>query len=256
MAKQLTLFECLSASDTESRAKRRTDTSPDEDNGRNDIQPTLQENTVFVDSPTGPTTIIFNDSCNPVVSLGSSGDSRHDLMRHTEHEQDEDAGNTQPEPTTSTSHTTTSDILTDIAAGPDQPLVQPKIKFPTTLKGNRYRSFNSEWYKQYCWLKYSRAGDAAYCYPCCLFTTESGRYWETFTKNGFCDWKHAMGKDGIIFYHDRCKTHMQAMVAWQEYMKNKASGTSNRRHTRCSQIQVDYSKSSLFENNTSDPSSL
>ena len=35
-----------------------------------------------------------------------------------------------------------------------------------------------------------------------------------------------MRKDGIISCHDRCKTHMQAMVAWQEYTKNKASGAS------------------------------
>ena len=61
---------------------------------------------------------------------------------------------------------------------------------------------------------------------CRYFTTGSGRYWETFMTSGFCDWKHAMGKDGIISCHDRCKTHMQAMVAWQEYTKNKTSGTS------------------------------
>ena len=141
--------------------------------------------------------------------------------------QDEAAGDTHPESTTGTTgHATTDDVLTDIAAGPDQPPVQPKIKFPTTLNGNKHRSFNSEWYKQYRWLEYSRARDAAYCYPCRLFTTESGRYWETFTKNGFCDWKHALGKDGFISCHDHCKTHMQAMVAWQEYIKNKASGTS------------------------------
>ena len=35
-----------------------------------------------------------------------------------------------------------------------------------------------------------------------------------------------MGKDGIIPCHDRCKTHMQAMVSWQEFVNNKASGTS------------------------------
>ena len=34
-----------------------------------------------------------------------------------------------------------------------------------------------------------------------------------------------MGKDGIIPCHDRCKTHMQAMVSWQEFV-NKTSGTS------------------------------
>ena len=213
MAKQ---FECRSASDTVNRAKRRKTDSSDERNGRNDVQ-TLQENTIFLDTPTGPTTIIINDSCNPIVSLGSNGDSRHDHMQR------EDADDSHSEP--STSHVG-DDVPTDIADGPDQPPVQPKIKFPTTLKGNKHRSFNSEWYKQYRWLEYSRKKDAAFCYPCRLFTTESGRYWETFTKNGFCDWKHAMGKDGIISSHDRCKTHMQAMVAWQEYTINKASGTS------------------------------
>lgn len=218
MSKQLTLFECRSG---EGQAKRRKiDTSPSEDNDTSDNQPTvaLQENTVFVDSPSGATTIIFNDSCNPVVTLGSSGQSRHNLVRHTEF--GEDANDTQLEPTPTSAP---NDIPTDIA---DEPPVQPKIKFPTTLKGNRHRSFNCEWYKQYRWLEYSRARDAAYCYPCRLFTTESGRYWETFTKNGFCDWKHALGKGGIISCHDHCKTHMQAMVAWQEYVRNKASGTS------------------------------
>ena len=189
MAKQLTLFQCRSSSDVENQAKRRkTDTSPSENNdrSRSDIQPTvaLQENTFFVDSPSGATTIIFNDSCNPVVSLGYSGhgdQSRHNFVRHTEFGEEDD---TQPEPTPTSSHSAPNDIPTDIASGPDEP---PKIKFPTTLKGNNHRSCNCEWYKQYCWLEYSRARDAAYCYPCRLFTTESGRYWETFTKNGFCD---------------------------------------------------------------------
>ena len=115
-------------------------------------------------------------------------------------------------------------VSTDSAAGPSQNLVQPKIRFPTTLKRRKHRSFNFNWYKQYHWLEYSRGRDVAYCYPCHLFITESGRYSETFTK-GFCDWKHAMEKDGIIPCHDHCKIHMQAIVCWQEFV-NKASGTS------------------------------
>ena len=35
-----------------------------------------------------------------------------------------------------------------------------------------------------------------------------------------------MGKDSIISCHVHCKTHMQAMISWQEYEKNKESGTS------------------------------
>ena len=100
------------------------------------------------------------------------------------------------------------------------------MKFSVSLKGNKQRSFQSECYRLYCWLEYSKEKDAAYCYACRHFTTEPGKYWETFTKCGFRDWKHAMGKDGIISCHDRCKTHMQAMISWQEYKRNKESGTS------------------------------
>lgn len=69
--------------------------------------------------------------------------SRHDHMGRTEFVRDEDTGDTHPEPTTSTSHTA-CDIPIDIAAGPDEAPVQPNMKFPTTLQGNRHRSFNSE----------------------------------------------------------------------------------------------------------------
>ena len=119
--------ECRSTEDREPSEEKEINTSPNEDNGRSDIQPTLQENIVFVDSPTGPTTIII-DSCNPVVSLGSNGDSRHNFTQCMELAQDEAAGDTHPESTTSTSHAATDDVPTDIAAGPDQPPVQPKIK--------------------------------------------------------------------------------------------------------------------------------
>ena len=53
-----------------------------------------------------------------------------------------------------------------------------------------------------------------------------------FTKCGFRDWKHAMGKDGIITCYDHYKTHIQAMISWQKYEKNKESGTpvANRLH--------------------------
>ena len=40
-----------------------------------------------------------------------------------------------------------SDIPKDIATGPEQAPVQPKLNFLATLKGNKHRSFCSEWYK-------------------------------------------------------------------------------------------------------------
>ena len=42
----------------------------------------------------------------------------------------------------------------------------------------------------------------------------------------FSGWKHTMGKDGIIPCYDCYKPHMQAIVSWQEYVKNKEGRTS------------------------------
>ena len=151
MAKQLTLYECRS-----DMAKTRNETQSFEGNGRiSDTQGDtriLQENTVFVDNPTSSTTIIISNSCSLIFSQegNSDSDSSQDCVKIV---QDRDAGDGHLETTSRTS--ATDDAPTDIAAGPDKAPVQPKMKFPTTLKGNEYRGFCSEWYKQYRWLEYS-----------------------------------------------------------------------------------------------------
>ena len=75
-----------------------------------------------------------------------------------------------------------------------------------------------------------------------FFNTEPGKYSETFTKSGFRDWKHAMGKDGIISCHDNCKTHKEAIVFWHEYVKNTESGTTVDR-------RMDASRAKTISNN-------
>ena len=181
MSKQLTLFECRSdTTNSRETVRTRATQSSNEGNSRWTTNTRiLQDNTVLVDRPTSSTTVVINDSCSLAFSLGVGddsdselSDSNQDCAQNTELVQDGDAANAHPElimPTTqATSTHTAGDVLTDIAAGPDQTPVQPNIKFPATLKGNKHRSFRSEWYKQYCWLEYSRERDAAYCYPCHL----------------------------------------------------------------------------------------
>lgn len=126
-AKQLTLFECPShrRSASDGAKRRRTDSPQNEEDGRSKIQ-TLQKNTIIVDCSTGSTTITVNDSCSPIVSLGGNGDLRHDRTQHADME---DTGNGHSEP--STSHMA-DDVPTDIAGGPGEAPVQPKMKFPTT----------------------------------------------------------------------------------------------------------------------------
>ena len=80
-------------------------------------------------------------------------------------------------------------------------------------------SFNSSWCAKYKWLEYSVIKDSAFCYPCQFFAHTSGRKSETFTKIGFCNWKHATGKDGIVVRHDHCNRLKQAMCSWSNFVK-------------------------------------
>ena len=165
----------------------RTTQSPNEGNSRQTTNTRIpQDNTVFIDRPTSSTTVTINDSCSLSFSLGVDGDgdselsdSNLDCIQNTELVQDGEAANAHPKlmPTTqATSTRTAGDVPTDIAAEPDQTPVTPNTKFPATLKGNKHRSFCSEWYKRYRWVEYSRERDTAHWYPCCLFTTVPGKY--------------------------------------------------------------------------------
>ena len=84
-----------------------------------------------------------------------------------------------------------------------------------------------EWYKLYPWLEYSKEKDGAYCYPRRFFTMSgSGKSDVAFTHNGFHDWKHALGKKGSLQKHDKCRSHMEAVVSWNAYIEMRSSNSS------------------------------
>ena len=160
-------------------------------------------NTITMQSPVGPTTVI-----NPEAS-----------------EATESA--TEPTNCEESSSGTFSGPPVDIAVGPGSSPVQPRnIEFPSTSFSGKSRSFNSNWYSDYRWLEYSVSRDAAYCFPCRFFTTGTGKTEKTFTLNGFCGWKHASGKKGVLQIHDKCAIHRGAMLAWEESKCNTSRGTS------------------------------
>lgn len=67
-----------------------------------------------------------------------------------------------------------------------------------------------EWGKKYPWLRYSPSEDAAYCCVCILFGKQKGSN-ATFQREGFKDWKNAVGeKRGIIQNHGNTPGHMAA----------------------------------------------
>lgn len=64
--------------------------------------------------------------------------------------------------------------------------------------------------KKYPWLQYSPSEDAAYCCVCILFGKQKGSN-ATFQREGFRDWKNAVGgKRGVIHNHGNTPGHMAA----------------------------------------------
>ena len=122
-----------------------------------------------------------------------------------------------------------SESLCDIALSAGFPPVQPTgIQFPTTVFSGKGRSFNPAWFK-YPWLEYSVSKDAAFCYPCRLFgnsiSTYGSRPEQAFTRNGFRDWKHATGSKGILVNHDKCLSHKESLIAWEQFRITCQSGS-------------------------------
>ena len=117
----------------------------------------------------------------------------------------------------------------DIAQTPAFPPVRPtNARFPTTMFFNKARSFNPLWYKKYNWLEYSVEMDACFCYPCRMFGAQGSQFGSrpesTFTLNGYRDWKHATGKNGVLNGHAKCFSHKQAQATWSQYKLNHALG--------------------------------
>ena len=128
---------------------------------------------------------------------------------------------------TSVSSVPASSPTCDIALTPQSSPCQPtRIVFPSTYFSGKARSFNPAWYKQWPWLEYSVSKDAAFCYPCRMFSTSvsasTSRPEKTFSKTGFRDWKHATGAKGIL---TSCLSHKEAVVAWEQFQSTQQRGS-------------------------------
>ena len=117
-------------------------------------------------------------------------------------------------------------IPTDIAVGPHQLPAQPVGPFPSQTCGKRKRSFNSEWYKMFPWIEYSKESDSVFCFPCRFFASRPGRVDEAFISNGFHDWKHALGKKGALHKHSKSIAHKDALICFNGYKHMQESNSS------------------------------
>ena len=117
-------------------------------------------------------------------------------------------------------------ITVDIALYLTDVPKEPRIKFPTSKFGEKFRSFNPDWYMNHNWLEYSVNRDAAFCFPCRWFSSRLNRPDVPFTKIGFRDWKHATGQNGRLIEHRKSMAHVEAVHTWEEYKLNLQRGTT------------------------------
>lgn len=78
-----------------------------------------------------------------------------------------------------------------------------KDKYPYSGPESHPRCFQSHWFQDFPWLEYSPAKDAAFCFPCYLFskkpTGKAGS--DVFIVKGFNSWKKVKGKNCAFLSH-------------------------------------------------------
>lgn len=91
-------------------------------------------------------------------------------------------------------------------------------------KNETGRSFQSEWFKRFKWIEYSKSEDAIFCYACRQFEPYGSKE-IVFTVKGFKNWKCALDKSkaGLI-KHEKSLTHITAMSKWGEKENRTAVG--------------------------------
>jgi len=117
-------------------------------------------------------------------------------------------------------------IPKDIAVGPHQLPSQPVCHFPSRTCGKKKRSFNSEWYKMFPWIEYSKESDSVFCFPCHFFASTPGRVDEAFVSTGFFDWKHTLNKKGALHKHSKSIAYKDAIICFNGYKHMQESNSS------------------------------
>ncbi|CAB4028101.1 zinc finger MYM-type 1-like [Paramuricea clavata] len=97
----------------------------------------------------------------------------------------------------------TADVERIMSLGP----VRPKLDFPRTTFGGKSLRFQERWYSLFDWLEYSVEKDATFCFCCRIFGNQVGCSGTVFVKQGFRNWKKAVGNEGKLEKHSKSRMH-------------------------------------------------
>ncbi|XP_021864694.2 uncharacterized protein [Spinacia oleracea] len=93
-------------------------------------------------------------------------------------------------------------------------------EYPHSGPVDHSRRFQSKWFETFNWLGYLPTTDAAYCFPCFLFGKKplGKSSSDTFTMQGFRNWKRVGGKDCVFVSHmgkDTNSAHAYSALCWE-----------------------------------------
>ncbi|KAJ8024794.1 Zinc finger MYM-type protein 1 [Holothuria leucospilota] len=100
---------------------------------------------------------------------------------------------------------------------------QPSMSFPKRKCGDRQRSFNPLWYREFPWLEYSPEKDAMFCFSCRFFCKRTpysvGHINQSFVSKGTCrkNWKDAKE---VLRKHGSSMVHKNAELSRCTYLKS------------------------------------
>jgi len=106
-----------------------------------------------------------------------------------------------------------------VLKGPYQPILDI---YPSTIQGNKRRSFQKNWYTLYNWIEYSTKLDAVFCFPCrCFRGNESNNSQTTitFSKVGFKGWNKA---NEAFKKHQLSKCHVNSSTSLLNFLNGKS----------------------------------
>ncbi|XP_060868019.1 zinc finger MYM-type protein 1-like [Metopolophium dirhodum] len=106
-----------------------------------------------------------------------------------------------------------------VLKGPYQPILDI---YPSTIQGNKRRSFQKNWYTLYNWIEYSTKLDAVFCFPCrCFRGNESNNSQTTitFSKVGFKGWNKA---NEAFKKHKLSKCHVNSSTSLHNFLNEKS----------------------------------
>ena len=93
------------------------------------------------------------------------------------------------------------------------------VRDPTSKKTT---SFHASWYRQFPWLEYDVEKDAAFCYCCSKFSSNTTASCAalTFTQTGYTNWASALDRSKGFQQHERSELHRNSYASWMEREKD------------------------------------